>query len=165
MLRSELELRDAVLYARGEAQPFDGQVVEHYPDGSRKLALEIKGGRLNGHSLGWHDNGQMEVDEQFVQGTSHGTRKRWYPNGQEKSRAEIKAGVLTGPFVEWHENGQKAAEMTLVDGKPDGIVEAWHPTGLPKSRSEFRGGEMVNREFFPDLQLSLNEATPAQAER
>jgi len=162
--RSALELRDGVLYARGEAQPFEGQIVEYYPDRARKLALEIKHGRLNGHSLGWHANGQMEVDEQFVQGISHGTRTRWYPSGQEKSRAQIENGVLTGAYIEWHENGRKAVEMSLREGHPDGLVQAWHPSGLPKSRSEFRDGKMVDREFFPELQVSLNQPTPAPAD-
>jgi antitoxin component YwqK of YwqJK toxin-antitoxin module len=159
--RSALELRDGVLYARGEAQPFRGQIVEHYPDRTRKLALEVKDGRLNGHSLGWHQNGQMEVNEEFVQGVSHGPRTRWYANGQMKSQAQVEHGTMTGLYVEWHENGQKAAEMTLRDGQPDGVVQAWHASGLPKSRSELRDGEMVGREFFPDAQVSVTQATPA----
>ncbi len=161
--RSALELREGVLYARGEAHPFQGQIVEYYPDQTRKLALEVRDGRLNGHSLGWHQNGQMEVDEEFVQGISHGTRTRWYANGQIKSQAQVAHATMSGLYVEWHENGQKAAEMTLRDGKPDGVVQAWHASGLPKSRSEFRDGEMVGREFFPDPQVSDSQAASAPA--
>ncbi|HEX8679493.1 MAG TPA: hypothetical protein VF683_06025, partial [Chthoniobacterales bacterium] len=76
----------------------------------------------------------------------------------------IEKGVLTGSYLEWHENGQKAVEMTLRDGNPDGLVQAWHPSGLPKSRSEFRDGKMVDREFFSDLQASINQPTPARTE-
>lgn len=162
--RSALELRDGVLYARGEAQPFKGQIVDYYPDHTRKLVLDVKDGRLDGHSLGWHENGQMEVDENFVRGVSHGPRTRWYANGKVKSQGQVEHGAMIGSYVEWHENGQKAAEMTLRDGKPDGVVQAWHPSGLPKSRSEFRDGEMVAREFFPDPGVAVTQATPAPAD-
>ena len=62
LARSELELRDGVLYVHGEAEPFQGQIVEYYREDARKLVLEVKDGRLEGHSRGWHENGQMEVD-------------------------------------------------------------------------------------------------------
>lgn len=148
-----------MLYARGEVQPFDGQIVEYYPDHARKLALEIKHGRLNGHSLGWHANGQMEVDEQFVDGISQGTRKRWFPNGQQRSEADVQNGKVTGTYKEWHENGQLAVVMSTEDGKANGAVEAWHPSGALKSRSQMKQGEVLERQFFPD---SVAQAQTAQ---
>ena len=38
----------------------------------RKLEIEIHDGKAHGHSRGWYDNGQMEVDETFVHGGGHG---------------------------------------------------------------------------------------------
>ena len=162
--RTELKLRDGVLYASGESRPFQGELVEYYPDKARKLTIEIKDGRLHGRSLGWYPNGQMEVEERFLAGISHGTRTRWHENGNVRSVAQIEQGKVIGSFTEWHDNGQKAAEMALRDGKPDGVVEAWHPSGRPKSRSEFQNGELVKREFFPEQQVAQNDpqATPAE---
>ena len=150
LLRSELDLRDGRLYVKGEAQPFKGKVVETYSPGRPKLEIEISQGQANGLSRGWYDNRQLEVEETFLSGTSHGPRARWHANGNRKSLAQIEQGKVVGHFIEWHENGQKAAEMTIRDGKPEGLVEAWHPTGAPKSRVRFENGQQVEREFWDD---------------
>ena len=157
--RSELDLRDGVLYARGEWRPFRGELVAYYPDQTRKLTIEIKDGRLHGRSLGWYPNAQMEVEEQFLRGVSHGTRTRWHANGNRKSVAQIKHGKVTGPFSEWHENGRKAVDMTLREGQPDGLVEAWHPSGGPKSRLRYEHGQQVEKQFWPDPAAKLAVAS------
>jgi antitoxin component YwqK of YwqJK toxin-antitoxin module len=39
-------------------------------------------------SRGWYENGQLEVEEQFVQGTSHGSRTRWYATAKKSEYRE-----------------------------------------------------------------------------
>jgi antitoxin component YwqK of YwqJK toxin-antitoxin module len=150
VLRSELDLRDGVLFARGDSKPFTGVLVERYPGEKPKLAIEVKDGKAHGLSRGWYDSGQLEVEERFVAGQSHGPRTRWYLNGQKRSEAQIEQGELAGIYTEWHENGQMAVQMKMVKGKPDGMVEAWHPSGKLKSRTNFANGEMGKQEFFSE---------------
>lgn len=150
VMRSELELRDGALYARGESVPFHGRIVENYGAGRRKLEIDISEGKANGLSRGWYDNRQMEVEETFRNGISHGPRVRWHENGKRKSLAQIETGKVVGEFLEWHHNGQLAAKMTLDDGQPAGMVEAWYPSGALKSRIQFENGKQVRREFFDD---------------
>ena len=147
--RSQLDLRDGVLYFHGEQRPYNGLLVEDFSKGVRKVAIEVRRGRVNGYSRGWYDNGQREVEETFVAGVSEGLRTRWHRNGQKKSEEHIEHGHVNGPYVEWYDNGQKAVEMTVHDGQPEGEVVAWHPDGSLKSRSHFANGKMVDREFFP----------------
>lgn len=148
---AELEKREGRLYLRGESRPYSGLLVEDYvgEGAGRKSELEIRDGRIHGRGRGWHENGQLEVEEHFVDGVSHGTRTRWYANGSRRSEAAIVGGALNGPYREWHENGTLAVAMNMVSGKPDGLVEAWHPDGSPKSRVMMKEGEILNREFFP----------------
>ena len=54
LTRSELDMRDGVLFAHDEARPFLGHLIENYPDGARKLMIDVQDGRLHGHSLGWY---------------------------------------------------------------------------------------------------------------
>lgn len=149
LTRSELTLRDDRLCAAGQHQPFTGRLVEDFSPHHRKLEIEIQRGKANGLSRGWHENGEIEVEEHFVEGVSHGQRTRWHENGNKKSTAQIVHGELEGPYVEWHENGVKAVEMTLRAGHPDGVVQAWHPTGERKSETTFAGGKIASREFWP----------------
>lgn len=148
--RDQLELRDGVLYALGAPAPFDGVMAESFSDGTKRVAIEIRAGKPHGLSRGWHENGQLEVEEQFVAGVSHGLRTRWYASGSKKSEAHIVDGKIEGVFTRWHENGPKAAVVRMVGGVPHGLSEAWHPSGARKSRAVLDAGEVVSREFFDD---------------
>ena len=151
LTRDQLELRDGVLFAAGEQQPFSGTLVEFYSTAVRKLSIDIRDGKAHGRSRGWFDNGQLEVEESFVAGISHGPRTRWFPNGQEKSKAYIENGQISGEYKEWHENGQLAVVMNIENGQPSGNVESWHASGALKSRSQMKHGQVVEQQFFPDL--------------
>ncbi len=148
--RSELDLRDGVLFPVDSNEPFEGTLVEYYPGKVKKAAIEIRGGRAHGVTRGWFENGQQEVEEHFRNGVSHGLRRRWYADGQRKSETKIVEGVVSGRYIKWHENGEKAIEMTLVDSEADGLSLAWHPSGKLKSRAIMDEGEIVEQEFFED---------------
>lgn len=147
--RSELTLTDGKLRLNGTNQPYTGVMFNQASGGQRLSEIPVKGGIINGLARGWHDNGQLEVEETFVAGQSHGVRKRWYPNGKLKSEATIVKGELHGPFTEWHENGQRSISMIMDHGQPHGICEAWYPEGGQKSRVEQNHGKIVKQEFFP----------------
>ncbi len=141
---------NGLLVIKGERQPFTGRLVENHPDGSRKLAIDVRDGKLEGFSRGWYVGGPMEVEETFVADHAEGLRTRWHLNGVKKSETHIVHGQLQGTYTEWHENGQQAVTMTLKDGKPDGVAEAWHPSGNLKSRTTMADGRIVTRQFFDD---------------
>lgn len=162
--RSELTLRDGLLYAAGETAPFTGKFYDSYAPNIRKLEIEIRGGKAHGRSLGFYENHQLEVEETFVEGVSHGPRTRWHQNGMKRSEENIEHGQVVGRYVEWHDNGQKAVEMMLLDGKPDGLVEAWHPSGVLKSRVRFERGQQVSRQFSNDSSQAAGVTEPSPAE-
>lgn len=146
--RTQLDLREGVLYAKGESEPFAGTLVERFPGGAKRIAIQIRAGKAHGLSRGWYENGQIETEEHFLNGASHGLRTRWYENGARKSEAQIVAGKIEGTFTRWHENGQKAAMASMVDGIPNGLSVAWHPSGKIKARAVMKMGEVVEREYF-----------------
>ena len=149
--RKDLELRDGILYPLDDpARPFHGMLVEFFPDGARRIEIEIADGRPHGVSRGWFENGQLEVEETMVDGLSHGTRKRWHPNGSPRSESTIVQGVIEGTFLKWHENGVQAVEMPMKNGKPHGECRAWHPSGHLKSKAHMREGTVVKREIYVD---------------
>jgi antitoxin component YwqK of YwqJK toxin-antitoxin module len=152
---SQLTKRDGRLYAPGETKPFDGRLIEnfpnteHFPTTVRKLEIEIHDGKAHGRSVGYFENRKREVEEFFTAGVSNGVRARWDREGWKKSEERIENGKLNGSHLEWHENGKKAVEMILRDGQPEGLAVAWHPNGELKSRTRFAAGKIVERQFFP----------------
>lgn len=150
-LRHELDLHDTIgLCLKGTDTPFTGRLVEHFPNGTLKAAVEIVEGRPHGLSRGWYENGQLEVEEHFVGGVSHGARTRYYQSGAKKSLAQITDGEITGLFTQWHDNGRKAAEVTMMNGKANGKSQAWHRSGRLKSEIEVHAGEVVSSQSFKD---------------
>jgi antitoxin component YwqK of YwqJK toxin-antitoxin module len=155
--RAELDLREGILYLKGSEDTFNGTLVENYSPEVLKLSIRIQDGRAHGLSRGWYLNGQMEVEEHFVNGVSNGMRTRWYANGSRKSQARVADGVVVGRFMQWHENGVKAAEVNMVDGQPHGLAQAWYPSGTLKCKVPYDHGDAGEAVYFPD------EATIAQA--
>ena len=156
--RDALELREGELFANGEGCAFDGVLFENFANGARKVAIEVHHGKADGLSRGWFESGQLEVEEHFAEGISHGLRTRWHPNGQKKSETQIAHGKLEGRYIEWHNNGQRAIEMILEDSQPNGLAEAWHPSGALKSRTQFVTGKIASRDFFDDTTTPVNVA-------
>lgn len=144
--RSDLELREGVLYRRGASRPFAGLLIEEWRPGQRKVEVEIFAGRPHGRSQGFFENGQREVLESFVRGVSHGTRTRWYPDGARKSEATIRDGAMVGVFREWHPNGRLARETPLKDGVAHGEVRAWDALGNPAGSARVERGTLVRRD-------------------
>jgi hypothetical protein len=150
--RSEVALHNGLLALKTTPdQPFTGVMVEKAVGGRLLTKVPVARGKVHGLSQGWHDNGQLEVEENFVDGTSHGPRKRWHANGQKKSEASIVQGVLEGEFREWHDNGQLAVVMPMKAGKGEGVCEAWFPDGKPKSRVVLKDGQPVETNYFSQI--------------
>ena len=75
--RTKLELRVEGWYAPGEPRGFTGFLLDTYDHGALKWRSAVSNGLLHGLSQGWYTNGQQQVEEHFVAGTSHGWRTKW----------------------------------------------------------------------------------------
>ena len=148
--RKNLELRAGGWYAPGDTNGFTGFLLDTYDDGALKSRSAVSNGLLHGLSQGWHTNGQQQVEEHFVAGTSYGLRTKWHPNGQKLSEVNVVSGKLQGPFRSWHENGEPAEEVELKDGQPDGLSKAYFPSGFLKSQVTLRNGKVADQQFYKD---------------
>lgn len=148
MARALLELREDRLCPKAGGPPFTGIIYEQTTEGRLLTELPAKDGKVHGIARGWHENGQLEVEEHFENGISSGLRTRWHPNCQKRSTTTIVKGILEGPFTEWHDNGQLALQMNLENGKGEGLCQAWHPDGRLKSKVTLKNGEPVKTEYF-----------------
>src|SRR5262245_11783085 len=148
--RKNLEARAEGWRVPGETKAFNGFLLDTYEDGALKSRSAVSNGLLHGLSQGWHTNGQQQVEEHFVAGTSHGLRTKWHPNGQKLSEVSIVSGKLQGTFRSWHENGVPAEEVELMDGQPEGLSRAYFPSGFLKSQVMLRNGKVVEQQFYKD---------------
>jgi len=158
--RTSLEMRADSWYAPGQTRGFTGFLLDTYHDGTLKSRSAVSKGLLHGLSQGWHTNGQQQVEEHFVAGTSHGLRTKWHPNNRKLSEVTIVRGKLQGTFRSWHENGVPAEEVELRDGQPEGLSRAYFPSGFLKSQVTLRNGKVVDQHFYKDGEHRESMATP-----
>jgi antitoxin component YwqK of YwqJK toxin-antitoxin module len=150
MHRTNLLFAGGYWLVPGQSNTFTGMLLDTYDDGAKKSYSTVSNGILEGLSIGWHTNGQQQVEEHFVGGTSHGLRIKWYPDGQKLSEVSIVNGKLHGLFRRWHENGTIAEEIELVDGQPDGMSRAYYPSGFQKAEVLMKTGSVVSQKFWED---------------
>jgi antitoxin component YwqK of YwqJK toxin-antitoxin module len=146
--RDALILKDERLYMTNATAPFNGVVVERYPDGVVRSRSGVREGKLQGESRGWYPNGQLQVLEHFEAGISHGLRTKWHENGERQSEASIVQGVIEGVFRRWHPEGGLAEEIPMKAGQPDGLAKSFNPDGSPKAEAVLKSGQVVTQRFF-----------------
>jgi len=143
LLLSLIVRSNDMMFASGATNPFSGSVVEYYSSGKLKSKTEILSGKLHGVSHGYFTNGQMQVEEFFTNGVSHGVRKKWHTDGQLLSEGEIIGGQFHGAFKKYHENGKMAQEVMLSNGVPHGISRSWDTNGTLVNTVEMANGKKI----------------------
>ena len=150
--RSELTLRNGHLYLGQGPLPFTGFLVEFYQTNLLQSRSLISNGLLNGLSEGWHTNGQLQIQESFKDGVSHGLRTKWYPDGTRMTEGLIVEGKHNGLFRRWHENGSLAEEIQMRNGVPEGPSRSFYPSGFLKAQALMTNGQATDQKFWQDGQ-------------
>jgi len=161
--RQSLELRDGKWHMPGQTNGFTGFLLTTYEDTAKKSRSAVSNGLLQGLSEGWHTNGQLQITEHFMAGTSHGLRTKWYQSGQKQSEVNVAEGKLSGTYRSWHENGKLAEEVGLKDGQPEGLSKAWFESGFRKSQVTLADGKVVSQKFWKDGEFTEGDLTNAQS--
>ena len=111
-----------------------------------------------GRMTTWYQNGEINVDGQFINGNrtgefnwyyNSGKKKeraffdgagkniaittQWYENGKKRAEANYKKGQISGKLKFWYEDGQKKEEANFIQGVRDGLAYYWYPNGRKKA--------------------------------
>jgi antitoxin component YwqK of YwqJK toxin-antitoxin module len=147
---TQVELRTGRWFFRNQSNALTGWLVEHYASGTLKSRSLVSNGWLEGRSVGWHTNGQQQVEEHYRAGVAQGRRLKWNADGTKLSEAQIVKGKLHGTFRRWHPDGSLAEETSLKNGEPDGLSRAYYPSGFLKAEARLRQGQMLEQKFWSD---------------
>ena len=159
--RTNLVLQAGLWLLPGQTNTFTGLLLDTYEDGTRKSLTTVSNGLLHGVSQGWHTNGQQQVEEHYVAGTSHGLRTKWHPNGQKLSEVNIVDGKLEGTFRRWDEQGALTEEIEMKAGQPDGLSRAYYPSGSLKVEARLQQGRLIESQQWKDGEKPPPPANPA----
>ena len=114
-----LLIRDGITYDQNTNEPFTGIVEE------------------------FHENGQLEMRENFIDGVRDGLYEEFYEDGQLKGRGNFKDGKPDGHQESYHNNGQLQFRGNYIDGKRDGLFENLDENGNVSITETWENGLLI----------------------
>ena len=143
-----------VLY--NAAQPFTGQTVETYPNGSTYRVINYQQGKQHGWLKAWYPNGRLAQLRYFEDGKKQGLHLGWWPDGKLKFEYHFANDEHQGEQKEWFSNGRLFRCFHYDKGHEAGSQKMWWENG--KIRANYA---IVNGEKFGlyGEKLCLNRGT------
>jgi len=135
-----LTYRDDIYRDAESGELYTGHAVLHWPDGSLRKKASLIDGKFNGNLTWWYENGQKELEGNYVESLRHGVHRAWHDNGQLMSQGESIHGQRQGSWYWWHDNGQLAEETVYIDDEPLKKSTFWYPSGAKKLTTSYRDG-------------------------
>lgn len=96
-----------------------------------------QGKLFNGNCYGKHENGQLGIKGQVVNGMKQGLWTWWYSDGTKKRESNFTNNIKDGITNYWYQNGQKAKELMYRDGK-NIDQKLWNEDGTRKPNPSFQ---------------------------
>ena len=62
----QLDVRNELRYAVGQAQPFTGSAVSYFADGMQKLQVSFKNGLKHGKEITWFEDGLLRYVVRYL---------------------------------------------------------------------------------------------------
>lgn len=106
-------------------------IVKILPDGT-----EVE----HGEALLWHQNGQVWLQGEYVDGVRQGLWLSWHPNGNKRGEGRLHLNRRIGTWIRWDEKGQKRSEAAYELGLAHGKSTVWDEDG-----NVIETGEYVRR--------------------
>ncbi len=136
--RSDSATKQLVERSNYKADSLDGESIFYHPNGQMEEKRHYKNGRADGKFESFYSNGSLESEYFFVNNKMEGEYKKYYPNHQLLETVTFKGGNENGAFKEFYSNGKPKAEGTyLYNARLEGAYEIgtltkWDSTGVMK---------------------------------
>ncbi|MCC5908555.1 MAG: toxin-antitoxin system YwqK family antitoxin [Balneolaceae bacterium] len=114
-----------------------------HENGQLKMESELIDGKIDGKVIAWHDNGKIAAESHFKNDKQHGTFKEWDQEGNLISKKVYETGMPAGPQLTWDSDGNLIEEKMYQDGKPHGTHKKWDSDGNLLEKRLFEDGSIV----------------------
>ena len=122
------------------------------------IVTHYKGKPFTGVCFGLHDNGNLEGENEMLDGLKHGKAVAYHDNGNLAYEANFKDDLQFGLWKDYNIKGQLVSEGLLKDGKPQGLVKFryYHKNGELESEGTSLDGlqEGPWKYFYENGQLA-----------
>jgi len=111
---------------------------------------EAADGTLNGPSLSWHRNGELQERGAMSAGRRDGLWSTWWPNGKFARKINYRQGRPEGDWKEFHLNGKVAVHGRMVGGVPHGKWMRYSKAGFPLGSYRMKKGKGFVVRWYDD---------------
>ena len=77
----------------------------------------------------YHENGQLKIEGEMVNGKRHGLWKSFYPDGKKWSETTFENGAKTGRTVTFYENGMMRYQGQYTNNERSGVWKFYNEEG------------------------------------
>ena len=131
-----------VLYALGDTDPYNGPIIDYYPNRVKKYHVLIKDGVPIGAASEWYKSGQKKMEASYINGQAAGVIKGWYHSGKKEYEMPIKNGEIDGIGIEYYETGSKKSETPYVNGSRSGRELGYDKSGHKLWEADWRNDKL-----------------------
>ena len=132
-----------VTYLADSLEPLTAEVQLWHENGELAIEANYVNGKQEGLARMWWDNGRPWSERNYVNGETEGWHRVWHENGELEFERTYVNGKIEGLNRWWHYNGELKGENNLVNGKREGLQRRWNGAGKLQSEICYEGGEEV----------------------
>ena len=130
---------------------------QYYHSGQLKSQVFFRNDHRYGRWTWYYENGQLRLEENFVDGLLEGPNLRFYENGQLRSEQFYQNDRYHGAAEYYYESGQLERKGNYMNGKANGTWISYFEDGVISSKMYYRNGleEGEQRQYHPNGQLAM----------
>ncbi|OWY21105.1 toxin-antitoxin system YwqK family antitoxin [Sphingobacteriales bacterium UPWRP_1] len=111
----------------------------------KNMQLEDEANYANGKLNGIHrayKHGKVEILENYQNGQLHGSYLKYHSNGKIQEQSTYKNGLKNGKATWYYDNGELLTEYNYVNGNINGKIQSFYKDKTLRTETEYLNNEM-----------------------
>jgi antitoxin component YwqK of YwqJK toxin-antitoxin module len=150
---AELFDENGIRYAKGNYMSELKDSTWNYYNNLRLVGKEsFTGGKKNGLSLSFFENGIPDSESNWVNGVLDGVSRSFYPSGKKKTEMMYREGKRQGLSLVYYESGQTEISGQYYNDLADGNWKFTNGNGVTIYELKYKSGVLLNPEVMDSIQ-------------
>jgi len=128
----------------------DGVVKEYFENGQKNLEFNYVDNRPHGPAKGYYENGILYMIMNYKDGKLDGESKKYYENGKLFQEVNYKDSETHGIDRRYYEDGNLMAEFEFKSGKMNGPSKTYNKNGLLELEMNYKDGKAVRSRRYDE---------------
>ena len=129
----------------------DGMFIKRYPSGALKVRAQINDkNQFHGLYEDFHENGQLHIKVNHINGKEEGLYQQFFDNGQLNVECSFLDGKRNGDFRQFNRDGCLEIECSYQDGKKNGPYKQYYKSGQVSLECDFFHGMQISEKSYDE---------------